>query len=442
MNLAVDSKPAQDEAKASPARTILCVDDEPHILSSLTRLMRSTGHRILTAESGAAALTMMGNDRIDLLISDMRMPAMSGAELMQVVRTRWPHITRLLLTGHSDVSATIAAINEGQVHRYLTKPWSDAELLLTIKEAFERRFLEEEKARLEALAVQQNAELKHLNTHLESLVDERTRALALAHERLKKSYFNSIKTFSHLIELRGGHLMGHARRVADLSLRTAKALRLEDAALNDVLIGALMHDIGHIGLPDQIIAKPTSRLTPAEAAQYRMHPVFGEQTLMGQDDMQSVATLIRSHHEHHDGTGFPDGLTGDQIPVGARILAIADAYEDLQSGQLQPEHLSPLEARAVLAKGRGTQFDPLVLDVFLCLFSSASAHNDEQPLLLRPEELQPGMIMARDFLSPQGVLLLATDHVLTEDLINRIRIFERRGGRPILLATIQKQETP
>lgn len=427
---------------APPQRTILCVDDEPHILSSLMRLLRNTGHRLLTAESGAAALGMLEADQIDLLISDMRMPGMSGAELMQTARQRWPHITRLLLTGHADVSATIAAINDGQVHRYLTKPWSDAELLLTIKEAFERRFLEEERARLEALTLRQNDELKSLNANLEALVAERTQDLEIAHDKLKKSYFNSIKSFSHLIELRGGHLMGHARRVADLSLRTAKALQLDDTAINDVLIAALMHDIGHIGLPDHIIAKPVSRLLAAEATQYRLHPIFGEQTLMGQDEMQSVAALIRSHHEHHDGTGFPDGIAGDDIPMGARILAVADAYEDLQSGQHMTEHLSPAEARIVLAKGRGTQFDPLVLDVFLCLFSSASAHHDETPLLLRPEALQPGMIMARDFLSPQGVLLLATDHVLTEDLINRIRVFERRGGRPILLATIQKQDKP
>lgn len=422
-------------------RTILCVDDEPYILAALMRLLRSTGHRVLTADNGAAALAVLEQEPVDLLISDMRMPAMSGSELMQKVRTRWPHVIRLLLTGHSDVSATISAINDGQVHRYLTKPWSDAELLLTIKESFEHKFLEEEKRRLEALTLRQNDELKHLNAHLEGLVAERTKDLEVAHDRLKKNYFNSIKAFSNLIELRGGQLMGHARRVADLSLKTAKAMRLDEAQTNDVLIAALLHDIGQIGLSDALMHKATARLTPSEAASYRLHPIYGEQALMGQDDMQSAAALIRAHHERFDGQGFPDGLREQEIPLGARILAVVDTYEDLMTGHVVKDHLASSEARLVLERGRGTQFDPDVLDAFIGLFASPSPPSDRQALLLRPHELQPGMVMASDFLSPQGVLLLATEHVLTTALIERIRLFEQRSKRPTLLAVLPKKET-
>lgn len=424
-----------DANEAEPGRTILCVDDEPYILTALTRLLRSTGHRVLTCTSGEAALALLAREPVDLMISDMRMPTMSGAELMQKVCHGWPHITRLLLTGHADVSATISAINDGQVHRYLTKPWSDAELLLTIKEAFQHKFLEEEKQRLEALTQRQNTELKHLNANLETLVTERTHELAQAHEKLKKNYFTSIKTFSNMMELRGGQLMGHARRVADLSLKTAKALHLDEAQTNDVLIAALLHDIGKIGLPDAMLNKSTSRMSPPEATQYRLHPVLGEQALMSQDDMQAVAALIRSHHERHDGQGYPDGLQGDQIPMGARILAIADAYEDLQSGHVLAECLSPEEARATLARGRGTQFDPVVLDTFLGLFKQDKPPAvDDDTLLLRPEELRAGMVMAQDFLSQQGVLLLPAEHVLTMELVSRIRQLERRGGKAILLS--------
>jgi response regulator RpfG family c-di-GMP phosphodiesterase len=425
-----------------PGRTILCVDDEPFILTALQRLLRTSGHKVLTADSGEAAFALMGTEAVDLLISDMRMPVMSGADLMKKVRARWPHVTRLLLTGHSDVSATISAINEGQVHRYLTKPWSDAELLLTIKEAFEHKFLEEEKRRLEALTLQQNAELKNLNAHLEDLVAERTQALEQAHDRLKRNYFNSIKTFSNLIELRGGQLMGHARRVGDVSLRIAKSLKLDEAQANDILIASLLHDIGLIGLPDYVFTKATSRLAAADANQYRMHPTFGEQTLLVQDDMQAVAALIRSHHERYDGQGYPDGLAGEEIPLGARILALSDAYDDLQTGHLVSEKLSPNEARTFLERGRGTQFDPHVVDAFLTLFAPTvtAPASDQQAVLLKPDELQEGMVMARDFLSPQGVLLLATEHELTHDLIDRIRLFERRAGRPILLAVKQGKE--
>ncbi|MGH7290971.1 MAG: response regulator, partial [Myxococcota bacterium] len=212
-----------DTPQAIP-RTVLCVDDEPSILSAMKRLFRSSGHRVLTAESGAAALALLETETVDLIISDMRMPMMTGAELLSQVRTRWPEITRLLLTGYADIDSTISAINEGQIHRYIAKPWKDSEILGTVAEAFERKALVAEKNRLEALSIRQNEELKALNATLEQKVEERTAELAQLNDRLKKNYFNSIKSFSNLIELRGGQLVGHSRKVADLARRTAKTL--------------------------------------------------------------------------------------------------------------------------------------------------------------------------------------------------------------------------
>lgn len=424
----------QLDALPSVARTILCVDDEPNILSAMKRLFRSTGHRVLTAECGAAALALLETESVDLIISDMRMPLMTGAELLQQVRSRWPHVTRLLLTGYADMASTIAAINEGQIHRYITKPWNDDEILMLVKDAFERQALQAEKDRLEALTIRQNDALKALNATLEDKVEARTAELALVNDRLKKGYFNSIKTFSNLIELRGGQLMGHARKVADLARKTAQILGLDQVASHEVFIAALMHDIGHIGLSDQLLAKPVSKMNPEEAARYRLHPIFGEQALLVLDDMQPVATLIRAHHERYDGKGFPDGLQADAIPLGARILAIADTYEDLQSGHVISECLSPSDARVMINRGRGSQFDPVVLDAFLSLFAKPAQPSVHRNLKLRTDELKPGMVLANDFLSPEGVLLLAADHVLTAELILRIRAFEKRSGNAVLIA--------
>jgi response regulator RpfG family c-di-GMP phosphodiesterase len=415
-------------------RTILCVDDEANIVRALQRLLRDTGHHILTATSGDEALQVMEKTPVDLIISDLMMPGMTGTALMQRVCRLWPQVTRLLLTGHTDMAAAIAAINEGQVSRYLTKPWDDTELKLTINELFQHRGLEEEKRRLEALTQQQNVELKALNSDLEGLVQARTQELQQAHERLKRNYFNSIKTFSHLIELRGGQMMGHARRVADLSLKIARAMQRSEAECNDVLIAGLLHDIGQIGLPDPLINKAYASLRAADAALFRQHTLTGEQTLMSLDDMQTVAAMIRAHHERFDGSGYPDGLQGQDIPLGAQILAVADTYEDLQSGLAINAQLSPVDARKAMAEARGSAFAPEVLDAFQSLFEGGSAHTDHQGLLLRPGDLKSGMVMAKDFLSPQGVLLLSAEHVLSSDLIERVKHFERRCGRPILLA--------
>lgn len=419
---------------SSEIRTILCVDDEPNILSSVKRLFRATGHRVLTAEGGAQAVALLEAEPVDLVISDMRMPGMDGAELLQQVRQRWPRITRLLLTGYADIASTIAAINEGRIHRYITKPWNDEELLMTVREAFERQSLRDEKERLEALTTSQNESLRELNATLELKVQERTSELSDANDRLHKNYLNSIKAFSHLIELRGGPLAGHARRVADLARRTARLLRLDDTQAHELFIAALMHDIGHIGLSDHILGKPVSKLGSDDLARYRQHSELGEQALMGMDDMPAVANLIRHHHERHDGRGFPDGLAGDHIPLGARILSIADAYDDLLSGHVISGNLNPAEASAMIRRGRGTQFDPAVADAFLALFSQPPAPTVQRPLELQTDALQPGMVLALDFQSAEGVLLLAADHVLTEPLIARIRQFERRTRRPLMLA--------
>lgn len=428
--------------QAAPERrwTMLCVDDEPSILSALKRLFRSTGYRVLTAEGGAAALQLLETESVDLVISDMRMPNMDGAQLLEQVKERWPVITRLLLTGYADVNSTIAAINRGQIQRYITKPWNDDEIVLLVREAFERRALEEDKRRLEALTQRQNDELKALNASLESKVEERTAALSVANDKLKKNYLTSIKAFSSMLEQRGGQLVGHARRVADLARRTAQEMGLDEGESRDVFIAGLLHDIGQIGLSDVILAKAVPRMSPAELQSYRLHPIQGEQTLIALDDMQDVAALIRSHHERFDGQGFPDGLEGISIPLGARILALAETYDDLQSGHLGSSGLNPEQARTMLARGRGTQFDPEVFDAFMKLFPKHEPPVDK-PLMLGTLELKPGMALARDFMSDEGVLLLAADHVLTADLIHRIRTLEKRLSRSLLLA-IKKPAPP
>lgn len=434
MDLLLESPP--ESASAAPMEagwTVLCVDDEPNILSALRRLLRGAGiYRMLSAPDGPAALALLETESVDLVLSDMQMPGMDGAELLEQVRKRWPDAERLLLTGHADLRSTLAAINRGEVYRYITKPWSDEDLLLTLRQACERRQLKRDKQRLEVLTQEQNRALLTLNSELEAKVQARTAELTEAHERLKRNYLNAIKAFSNLLEMRGGLLAGHARKVAELARRTAKAMGLSDAQQQEVFIAGLLHDIAHIGLSDKILTTPVIRLPAPELALYRRHPVMGEQALLALDDMQSVASLIRWHHERHDGKGYPDGLNGDTIPRGAAILAVVDAFEDLQSGHLGGRRLSAPEAQAQIARGRGTSFDPEVVDVFLKLVGAPPPAGGP-PLSLRTSELQAGMVLAKGLVSGDGVMLLAADFVLTEELIRRIRAYEARDGLTLTL---------
>jgi response regulator RpfG family c-di-GMP phosphodiesterase len=425
---------------ANPAWTLLAVDDEPNILAALRRLFRATGWRILTAGNAEEALAVLATEPVNAVLSDMRMPGMDGVQLLERVSLGWPRIARLLLTGQADLRSTIDAINRGRLHRYITKPWNDDELVLTLRQVAENQQLEADKQALERLTQQQNDALKALNAGLEARVAVRTEELAAANDKVKRNYLTSIKSFTALIELRGSAQVGHARQVADLTRRIAQAMSLGADAAHDLPIAALLHDIGHIGLSDAVLARPVSRLDRDELRRYRLHPVLGEQALLASDDMQGVAPLIRAHHERWDGQGFPDGLRGEAIPLGARILAVADAFEDLRGGRIDAQALSPLDARRAVLAGRGSQFDPNVVDAFASLFSAAPPKPPAPTLRLRTAELRAGQTLTQDFVSPEGVLLLSAGSRLNDDLIGRICAFERKHGLALMLAVQLPQE--
>lgn len=423
---------AAEPAVVAVPWTVLCVDDEQNILSALRRTFRGAGYRVLVASGGHEALQVLRAESVQLVISDMRMPIMDGAQLLEQVRQHWPAITRILLTGHADVASTIAAINRGEIFRYIAKPWHEGELLQATREALERQALVHEKTRLERAVALHNDELTQLNAGLEQQVAERTAALSSANARLDKNYLSSIKALSNLIELRGPTMAGHSRRVAELARRIAVQMALPAGDVQDVFVAGLLHDIGQVALTDAVVACPVARLSAEDKAQYHRHPALGEQALLALDDMQRVAALVRAHHERHDGLGFPDGLRGDAIPIGARILAVADTHDDLQSGHLLRSGVSVDEARTLIARGRETQFDASVVDAFMEITRVA----DPAPTVvtLPVEALTPGMILAADLRSRDGVVLLAAEHVLSADLIERVVGYAERHGLALRIA--------
>lgn len=421
-DLAVADEPVVDTL----AGTVLCVDDEPNILSALKRALRG-GCRVLTAGSGAQAIEVLQSQGVDLIISDMRMPGMDGAQLLEHAHLHWPQTVRILLTGYADMSATVAAINRGRIFRYINKPWDDGELQMTVRQGLERLALEREKQRLEALTRKQNEQLIEINTHLEHRVQERTAEVTQAHDKLKRSYLNSIKVFSNLLEMRGGRLAGHGRRVADVARKLAARMKLSSEDQQHVFVAGLMHDIGLLGMNDGLLAKPVSKYTAEESTLYRQHAVAGEQSLMALDDMTPVGAIIRAHHERFDGLGFPDRKAGIDIPIGARILAIADAYDELQTGHLADISVTAQEARTLMRRGRGQQFDPEVMDAFLDL-TEPNRPVSPDSLSLSTADLMPGMVLATDLISARGILMLTAGQQLTASLIQSIRSFEQREG--------------
>lgn len=433
---------------AAPSATLLCVDDEPNILSSLRRLFRASGYRVLTAESGALGLEILEREPVDLVISDMRMPEMDGARFLARVRERWPGTLRMLLTGYSDIGSIQDAINCGEIYRYITKPWEDHDIVLLVRHGLERRQLEQEKARLEALTARQNEELKALNQSLEAKVEARTRQLKAEHEatvaansKLKQNFVTTIKILSSMIELRAHNRPGHARLVADLARQIAINLGLDARETQDIFIAALLHDIGKIGFPDTLLGTPLTALHGEALGQFRKHPVRAAELLMPLEELRGSAAILRGQLERFDGTGFPDGVAGLAIPVGARILALAADYYNLQQGAMVQRHVSAEGAKSLIIGASGTRYDPHVVAAFRQIVEGGSGADTADAELLSGE-LVPGMVLARDLVSREGLMLLSVDHVLDARMIQQVQDFETKSGRRLTIHVRVPRKTP
>jgi response regulator RpfG family c-di-GMP phosphodiesterase len=435
--MAILTQGAQAGQEASQP-TLLLIDDEANILTSLRRLLRPRGYRVLTAESGVQGLEILQSEPVDLVISDMRMPVMSGAEFLSRVRETWPDTVRVLLTGYADIASTIEAINRGEIFRYVSKPWDDNDVLLLVKQALDMKRLEREKLHLEELTRQQNQQLKELNEDLERRVLARTKELEQtmlfleeANGRLKKSFITSVRVFANLIELREGAMAGHSRRVADLARSLAIGMQRPDPEVQDIFLAGLLHDIGKIGLPDSVLRKPFTALSAEERSLVVKHPVKGETALMALEQLAGAAKLIRHHQERFDGQGYPDGLAGFAIPVGSRILAVANDYDGLQTGMLSTRKFNEEEALAAIRQSAAKRYDPMVVDVLVNLMGKAAERPAEREIEITAAQLEHGMVLTRDIITHDGVLLLARDYMLEPRLIEQIQKYERTDQRPL-----------
>ncbi|MCK9199669.1 MAG: response regulator [Gallionella sp.] len=428
---------------ANEPATLLFIDDEANILAALKRLFRPLGYNILTAENGPDGLALLEKENVDLVICDMRMPQMSGAEVLEQIHNRWPEVVRILLTGYSDLTSTIAAINRGEIYRYISKPWDDNDIALVVRDALERKHLLAEKLRLEALTQQQNEELKELNASLEEKVRQRTEQLRAAldsldhaHERLKQDYFATIQVFANLMELRKGAMAGHSRRVAQLCRNIAQQMGLTEDYIQTIETAALLHNIGKIGLPDRLLDQPYFELPYADRAEFDKHPLRAGAALMALDPLVQAAELIRHHLDHYDGMGNRSGLRGEAIPLGARILLVASDYDALQQGLLGHERMTPEQAQDTIDKGSGMRYDPAVVGAFRRIIGSSAQYGHiNAEFQVTSNQLHEGMLLTHDVITKDGMLLLLKDTVLNVAHIRDIKEFEASAGELLAIFT-------
>ncbi len=403
--------------------TVLLVDDERNILNSLERALRRDGYRILTAENGEDGLVQIKGNRVALVISDHRMPGMDGAEFLSKVKEASPETVRFMLTGFAELKAVVSAINRGEAARYLTKPWNDEELKAAAKEAVERFNLVEENRRLEAVTRQQNAALKDLNANLEKKVEEKTK-------KIRENFFSFVKIFSNVMELYDHNVGGRSRRIAAMARRLSAKMGLDGSDGELIETAALLHNIGLIGLPREMIDRDEDLLTTEERELLVHFPKVSQDLLSTVDTLRQAGVIIRGCMERFDGKGWPDGLKGEEIHIGSQIIAISAFYDRFRHGA---KRLAPKEIVLKLMEEKGKAFDPVVADAFFGFLGEwldeerafESAIDGPEVMRYHITGIRAGMVLSQNLTTTKGRILVTKGTVMTEALIERVLKFHQ-----------------
>ncbi len=326
---------------ASKSAGILVVDDEESVRRLLITQLTDEGYRCHEASNARQVLDELHGNNIGLVMLDIKLPGKSGIELLPEIKSAYPDISVIMLTATADMKTAIQCLKRG-AYDYITKPFELAEITLSVARAFEKRRLE--------------LENKEYQQHLEEKVAEQA-------NKIRASFLNAITALAYALEAKDAYTSGHSQRVSNLSVAIARELNLPQSQINELRLAGLLHDIGKIGVRESVLNKP-GRLTRKEFAMVKRHPEIGEHILRPIVDSADILEAVRNHHEHYNGSGYPDGLKNNEIPLAARILAVSDAYAAMTSERPYRKSMSADAALDEIARHKGTQFDPEIADTF------------------------------------------------------------------------------
>lgn len=334
-----------------PVVRVLTVDDEPAACKLLAIMLRPPAFSCSTANSGEEALLALQHERFDAVISDLQMPGIGGLELLARVRSCHPHVAFLVTTGVDDVEVGVQAMRAG-ADDYLVKPLWESAVIASLESALHKRHLEQQ--------------VENYRQHLEEMVADRTVQLRDALQQLERSYEDTLQALGAAIDLRDNDTAGHSQRVCRYAVEIARAMGWSEEKLGSLSKGAHLHDIGKLGIPDGILLKPGS-LTAEERKLMQRHVQIGYDLVKDIAFLANAAEIVLTHHERHDGGGYPRGLKGDEILPSARIFAVADSFDAITSDRPY-RRASSFESGLQIIRGcSGTQFDPLVVTAFLSI---------------------------------------------------------------------------
>ena len=400
---------------------ILVVDDEADFLQIVKETLAVLGYETFGAASPVEALHLAEKHVFAMLLVDQRMPMMSGIELLNQIQQLQPDATRVLMTGVVDLSTILESINKGEIYRFLVKPWIQEELIVTVRNAVHRYELIRRNAKLFEATRSMNERLVQLNHHLEQKIvreEEQNTQLARLNQALQQNLSNSVDLCLTTVQAFYPGLAFQARQVHALCKAIVETLGLSPADRQVLEISSLLHDIGFLAVPRRMIKlwhKSPDLLNGAEKAAIEQHPLLGQELVSFSNHLCEVGTVIRAHHERFDGKGYPDKLSGEDIPWLARLLAAAEGYVAAEIRNADPA--------ATLRSGSGTLYDPEAVRVVLVARQSATRPRREREVALA--QLSAGMVLACGIYTSNGMLLSPAGQVLNEPAIEKLNNHHR-----------------
>ena len=335
--------------KTKKQGVILLVDDEEIIRRLLSQKLSAEGYRCEQAANAELALKKLKGDSIELVILDIKMPGKSGVELLPEIKDKYPDTAVIMATAVSDANTAINCMKAG-AYDYVTKPFNLDEVSFSVERALERRRLE--------------LENRDYQQHLEQKVEEQAR-------KIRATFFNAVTALAYALEAKDVYTSGHSQRVTEISVAIAEEMGLSKADVEKIRLAGLVHDIGKIGVREAVLNKPGS-LSEEEYKHVRQHSETGEHILEPIVDDKEILKAVRHHHERCDGWGYPDGLSGEQIPRLSRIISVADTFDAMTSERPYRTAMTKEEACAEVERCKGTQFDPETADAFLRVWRVAT----------------------------------------------------------------------
>ncbi|MCF2950429.1 response regulator [Paraglaciecola aquimarina] len=407
---------------------VLIVDDEINILHAMKRLLRSNDFELNLATSGEDALNQLKSENVDLIISDMKMPGMSGAQLFSEIATLYPDTYRILLTGFADIDSTIKAINDGKIHRYIQKPWNNEALIEAINEGLEKIKLKQQNTQLQALLEKQNRLLRNLNANLEEKVEARTKQIKLALTRIEQDHKATQKVLYNLVSVNPNLDGAFANSVSLLAKRLAKSLSLPEEQISAIAFASLISEVGLLGLESSLFTQPFSSLNFNQKEDYFEQTNVTQLLLSPAEHLHSVSDIIRYQFEQYNGNG-PHKLAENKIPIGSKILSVARDYWLYSFGRLTGSKMSAADVRITMKKFSGTKYDEKILDILLKNPDFASSEFIESPV--QANSIEPGMVLKHNIFTDNHMLLLAEGHIFTESTVAKLMHFEKAQKHPL-----------